>query len=748
VNECTLRLNVCGIFNKSLTNRNRFFIQLHDWHARIPVSKSTIEYFINYQELHLLSIQNHNMKPFLLLLSTFLLGFSVDAQVYSVNSGDVCQAYVTRYYTFNAAPEATASATLSVDWAYCGGDGFPDNGTLRLWMSTDDLSNYTVANTSNSGNGCSWVNTTYTIPMSQINMARALNGGNIEFYGYINDGCPGGVGCFFADPCFDLTLSFDSSPQASFTAEAPAYCVGSTVIYESTSAGQIDDYDWDFGPDATPATAMGAGPHEVSYSTSGMKPVSLTISNTETSDTVEGDYEIFPLPELSLTADQATCFGQTASILATSSASVTWNEGLADGLSQEVSPETTTLYIATAVDENNCSASAESTVTVNGLPEAIVGEDETICNGSSVVLVASGGTEFNWNEGLGDANELEVSPSETTVYNVVVTDDNGCSDADEVTVTVNQNPALEINEPQEICVGDSSVIQATSDYTVMWNEGLLDGTTHVVSPEMTTLYIATVIDENDCSTSVEALVTVNSNPTIDITESQEICAGESIILEAISDYIPVWNEGLSEGFTQEVSPEITTLYNASVIDENNCFASAEVLVTVNPSPEVSILGIEYSQYCTWDVLSIEGLPAGGVFTGTADLEDLDNITFATDENELEYEITYTFEDENLCSSSVSIFFTVYICFSVEELENQIAVYPNPTSGIVNLDCGELRNQVSNFKLFDAQGKLIDLSISKSSDFVSFDLSAFPDGIYSLSMEVLGTRITKKLILQH
>ncbi len=685
------------------------------------------------------------MRKYLLLIITALAASGLFAQVYDANSGNVCQAYNTRYYSFTAVPEATTNATLTVSWAYCGGDGFPDNGTLRLWLSTDDLSNYQVANTNNSGNGCSWVSNTYTISMAQINLARDLNGGDVEFYGYINDGCPGGVGCSFADPCFNLTLNFDSSPEASYTASSSAYCEGGTVVYESTSAGQIDDYTWDFGQDAIPAAAVGPGPHAVVYSSSGIKSVSLNISNAESSDLVEGEYEIFANPELSISESQEICFGQSITLEAISSETVSWNEGLGEGLSQEVSPEISTLYIASVIDENNCTASAEAMVTVNDLPMADAGEDQTICEGGSVTLMATGGTEYDWNEGLGDMSELEVSPTEDTVYTVVVTDENGCSSSDELTVTVNQNPIISINEPQEICLGESSVIQATSDYTVMWNEGLMDGYTQVVSPEESTLYIATAIDENDCSSSVEALVTVNPNPSVDITESQDICAGESVVLEVISDYTPVWNEGLAEGSSQEVSPEITTLYTAAVIDENNCFTEVETLVTVNPNPDLSILGYDDQvTYCQLDILSIEGVPAGGEFTGTTDLSDLDFVIF---EEPGEQELTYSYTDENGCSSVLTLNFVTEICGGIEELKNEISVYPNPTSGIVNIDLGEAHVSISQIQIFDVQGKLVDLPLTRRGSLLNLDLSGYPNGVYTLSFSTEQDVVSKKIVLQ-
>ncbi|MFA8299243.1 MAG: GEVED domain-containing protein [Hyphomicrobiales bacterium] len=49
------------------------------------------------------------------------------------------------------------------------------------------------------------------------------------------------------------------------------------IVFTNESTGDIDTYEWDFGAGATPATATGIGPHNVSYSTAGTKTPKLTV---------------------------------------------------------------------------------------------------------------------------------------------------------------------------------------------------------------------------------------------------------------------------------------------------------------------------------------------------------------------------------------------------------------------------------------------------------------------------------------
>ena len=55
-------------------------------------------------------------------------------------------------------------------------------------------------------------------------------------------------------------------------------CLNQTFEYSALFSLFIGAYTWDFGDGATPATATGIGPHDVTYSTPGNKVVTLTIS--------------------------------------------------------------------------------------------------------------------------------------------------------------------------------------------------------------------------------------------------------------------------------------------------------------------------------------------------------------------------------------------------------------------------------------------------------------------------------------
>ncbi|NVO01222.1 MAG: T9SS type A sorting domain-containing protein [Bacteroidetes bacterium] len=67
-----------------------------------------------------------------------------------------------------------------------------------------------------------------------------------------------------------------------FTASDTSSCVGNQIVFSDASLCSPALYLWNFGLGATPATAASAGPHTITYNTSGPKTISLTVNGTIT----------------------------------------------------------------------------------------------------------------------------------------------------------------------------------------------------------------------------------------------------------------------------------------------------------------------------------------------------------------------------------------------------------------------------------------------------------------------------------
>ncbi len=90
------------------------------------------------------------------------------------------------------------------------------------------------------------------------------------------------------------------APNAHFRMSRTSICKNETITFTDSSQGNISAYSWNFGANATPATANTKGPHNVSYSAGGTKNISLTITtlngnlNTSRNLNVSNDSKIIP----------------------------------------------------------------------------------------------------------------------------------------------------------------------------------------------------------------------------------------------------------------------------------------------------------------------------------------------------------------------------------------------------------------------------------------------------------------------
>lgn len=83
-----------------------------------------------------------------------------------------------------------------------------------------------------------------------------------------------------------------TAPIADFEFSPQMGCINNPVNFTSVSVGTVDTYTWNFGTNAQPATATGIGPHSVTFSTEGEREVSLTVTNSNGSNTKKVTFDV------------------------------------------------------------------------------------------------------------------------------------------------------------------------------------------------------------------------------------------------------------------------------------------------------------------------------------------------------------------------------------------------------------------------------------------------------------------------
>ena len=89
-----------------------------------------------------------------------------------------------------------------------------------------------------------------------------------------------------------------------------------------------------------------------------------------------------------------------------------------------------------------CDSIITTNIVMIPTPSVDAGADQTICEGESILLIASGTPSLVWDNGV--SNGVSFVPSSSNTYHVIGTDANGCTGTDEVTITLAPMPAIDV----------------------------------------------------------------------------------------------------------------------------------------------------------------------------------------------------------------------------------------------------------------------------------------------------------------
>jgi len=349
-------------------------------------------------------------------------------------------------------------------------------------------------------------------------------------------------------------------------------CAGATANLNVNSmlfGSPVYSYTWSNG------VQTAANPIVPAVSTE-FRVISIDRYQCETSDTIQ--VTVNPLPIVGAGADQVVCTGTTVTLSGSGAASYAWDNGVTDGTA--FNPTATATYTVTGTDTNGCVNTDQMVVTVNPLPPVSAGNDVVICLNDPVTLAGSGAANYVWDNGVTDA--VAFNPTATTTYTVTGTDANGCSNTDQVTVTVNPLPVVGAGNDAVICLNDPVTLAGSGATNYTWDNGVTDGT--AFNPTSTATYTITGTDANGCINSDQVTVTVNPLPVVGAGNDAVICLNDPVILAGSGAASYVWDNGITDATA--FNPTATTTYTVTGTDANGCVNTDQVTVTVNPLPVV------------------------------------------------------------------------------------------------------------------------------------------------------------------
>lgn len=356
-------------------------------------------------------------------------------------------------------------------------------------------------------------------------------------------------GCLGSD---QMTVTVNPNPTPVITG-ALTYCAGFPTTLSTTAP--FTTYNWSTGSTAATTSATVAN-----------NPITVTVTNASGCTGTS--------PAVNVTENSVIIFDETKVICQGQSVLIHGNMESVAGV-----------YSATYTTATGCDSTSNVTLIVNALPPVNAGADQSICNGTSTSLTATGANIYNWTGGV--TNGTTFTPASTTVYTVSGTDGNGCVNSDDVTITVNPIPNVSAGPDQSVCEGASVTLSGANASTYTWTGGVSNGVAFV-PPVGTTTYTVTGTSAAGCTFSDMVIVVVNPTPTVFAGNDVSVCEGETVTLTASGASTYTWDNGVTNGVS--FTPSVGTLtYTVTGTTAAGCIDTDQVNVTVNPNPVVSFV---------------------------------------------------------------------------------------------------------------------------------------------------------------
>ncbi len=253
-------------------------------------------------------------------------------------------------------------------------------------------------------------------------------------------------------------------------------------------------------------------------------------------------------------------------------------------------------YIVTVTDANNCTA--EDTVTIIEPPVLMSNANGTdpscngFCDGSVTANPTGGTTPYTYSWSPGGQTTQSVFSLCAGNYTVTITDANGCTVQESITLT--DPPPFTATATSTdmscngVCDGTATVTPngGTTPYTYLWAPG--GETTQSISNLCAGNYTVTVTDANGC-TAVESVTVIEPAPVVpNVTSTNIVCNGDCDGTATANPtggnppYTYSWNT-VPVQTTQTATGLCVGNYTVTVTDANGCTGQETISITDPPA---------------------------------------------------------------------------------------------------------------------------------------------------------------------
>lgn len=262
-------------------------------------------------------------------------------------------------------------------------------------------------------------------------------------------------------------------------------------------------------------------------------------------------------------------------------------------------------------ESSTCATQRDSiAITIAPLPNFSLPQDTAFCGNFGLTLSAStAGSSYLWSTGQTSANITASTPG---TYTLTLTDANGCSNTDAITIGTTTLSQVGLPNDTSICAGSNLNISPTvpgNSYT--WSTGATSSSISVSTPGTYTLEMlsngGTCLGRDTFTLGNIAL------PTVALGNDTTVCPGQSVTFDANPGGI---NPGAIFAWTNSSSTSSITvgtpgIYGVLVTNPQGCTALDNIQLNNFPAPALN-LGNDTS-ICQGSTLPLLAAPGGSAY---------------------------------------------------------------------------------------------------------------------------------------
>jgi hypothetical protein len=400
------------------------------------------------------------------------------------------------------------------------------------------------------------------------------------------------------------------------------------------------------------------------------------------------------LTTVSAGPDLYACNGGAVTLTGTGAQTYSWTPNVANG--STFTPSINQAYTLTGFDANGCSAWDQTNILLENF-SIDAGQNLTVCQGDSAVLIATGSPNIIWNNN-DVSNGIPFYPLNSGYITAFATSANGCLASDSVLLTINPAPSIDAGQDYFTCPGDSITLLASGGNNLIWNGTIANDTTFV--PNASATYVASGESSLGCIGSDTLQVFYGTFPDLNAGQDQSVCFGDEVILYGTGGIFMYWSNNIADSIP--FVPQQSGSYVLTGASNEGCVGTDTVYVSVNDASSNTINASAIDSY----TLNGQTYTASGTYSQI--------LTNAAG-----------------CDSLLTLNLTLDFTGLQENVGASLLVYPNPAQDFIFLAV-DTDLIGSNVMICDALGRII-LETTLQKEETSIELREFTSGTYLIKV---------------